>query len=200
MAPPNSSSNRPSPTLNGAQWQGSKAKDQVAQDMIDNRIPLTGPLNTKEIYDRLYANDPNFKNFPYIKERYDSRFKTLRTSLTQLYKEAEYDNKAIEEDLKKIPPAESNIKGELRWDGSPAQALLKEDIDNKLHEGLKPSELRETRDEYKMFNKTVFRKHIYQEVKARKPHHPAVAKTGYKKHRKRHFGDKKLCRGDEDNV
>lgn len=53
------------------------------------------------------------------------------------------------------------------WDGHPAQRLLKEDIDDGKHLGVTPAALRETKEEYKAFPLSVFRKHIHQEVRSR---------------------------------
>lgn len=50
---------RPPASLNGAKWKTSKAKQLVAQDIIDGLIPMEGPLDVDEIFHRLYS-DHNF--------------------------------------------------------------------------------------------------------------------------------------------
>jgi hypothetical protein len=42
-------------------------------------------------------------------------------------------------------------RGPRRFDGSAAQRFLKQDLDNKSNEGLKPKEFWHTRHEYKKF-------------------------------------------------
>lgn len=53
------------------------------------------------------------------------------------------------------------------WHRSPAYKLLKQDVDDKLHEQMKPMDLWLTRPEYQQFDLGCFRKHIYQEVDSR---------------------------------
>ena len=55
-----------------------------------------------------------------------------------------------------------------RWDATTAKHFLGLDIDAKMNEVMKPSQLRQTRDVYKLFPLDVFRNHINQEVKARR--------------------------------
>jgi hypothetical protein len=54
-----------------------------------------------------------------------------------------------------------------RWDGHPAQCLLKIDVDSGKHKRYKPELLRMTRKEYKLFPLEVFRKHIHQVERSR---------------------------------
>ena len=55
-----------------------------------------------------------------------------------------------------------------RWDGSEAQALLKQDIDNEFHLWFCPKELYLSREEYKKFDFEVFGPHVYQEIRSKK--------------------------------
>jgi hypothetical protein len=66
------------------------------------------------------------------------------------------------------PVASFNQLGAPRWDGSSAQTLLNADIDDGKHTRMKPQVLHGTREEYEVFDLTVFRKHIRQEVQTRK--------------------------------
>lgn len=91
----------------------------------------------------------------------------LRIRFVQYKEGAEYGSIALAHDrqLHLVNPNPPNWEYP-RWDGSAAQRLLKEDIGNKKHVGVKPQDLRETRDEYKAFPKEVFRKHIQQELRS----------------------------------
>jgi len=178
-------------TLNNAKWLGSKAKDQIAQDIIDGLIPSEGKINVKEIFGTMYKDNPLFKDFPWNEERYVDRIQSLRTGIATHYKWAEQDRKAVIEDLKNHPPPPANIRGELRWEGSDAQRLLKQDVDEDRHKDLSPSGLRETRPEYKLFTRKVFTKHIDQEKQDRKEFN-----DNGKRYKKNHFGDKALSRID----
>jgi hypothetical protein len=177
--------------LNNAQYNHSAARSQIAQDIIDEYIPRTGSFDSKDIYDTLYANDKNFKNFPYDKVTYDRRIESLRKGINNNLKEAMDDHDAVIEDLQKHPPKDKNIRGQLRWEGSAAEHLLEQDIKDKLHEGVSPEVLQATRNEYLLFDLKVFTKHIDQTAQALKTHH----KEGKQhKRKKRHFGNKELSR------
>ena len=54
------------------------------------------------------------------------------------------------------------------WDGSDAQKLLELDVAGYAHVGMTPKELQKTRDEYKQIELTVFRNHLYQEIRKTK--------------------------------
>ena len=55
-------------------------------------------------------------------------------------------------------------RGNKYWYDSKAKKLLYDDVKNGRHIGKKPSELRDERDEYKMFTKKKFRVHLYAEI------------------------------------
>ena len=177
--------------LNNAKYEYSEARAQIAQDIIDEYIPQTGPFDSKEIFNTLYANDERFKNFPYSKEVYDRRIKSLRKGITANLKEAQDDHAAVLEDLLKYPPKDKNIRGQLRWEGSAAERLLEQDITDKLNEGVAPSVFQATRNEYLLFDLDVFTKQIHQVTKALKPHN---ANSKQHRRKKRHYGKKELSR------
>lgn len=178
-------------TLNNAQYNHSAARAQIAQDIIDGYIPRTGSFDSKDIFDTLYANDKNFKNFPYNKDAYDRRIDSLRKGITNNIEEAMADHDAVLSDLLKYPPKDKNIRGQIRWEGSAAEELLEQDIKDKLHVGVSPEVLQATRNEYLLFDLKVFTKHIDQTAQGLKTHH----KEGKQhKRKKRHFGNKDLSR------
>ena len=82
----------------------------------------------------------------------------------QFKKWANYDEKALQADRLVYPIKDKDIRGEPRWEGSQAQALLKEDVANKIHENMEPKELRQMagREAYQQFSLTKFRKHLDQ--------------------------------------
>jgi len=188
---------KPKATLNNAIYNHSAARAQIAQDIIDDYIPKTGPFDSKEIFDTLYANDKRFENFPYNKDTYDRRIKSLRKGISDNLKEANDDHAAALEDLLKHPPKDKNIRGQFRWEGSAAERLLEQDIIDKLHEGVCPELFQATRNEYLLFDLNVFRKQIHQVVLALKPHHK---KDKQKKRKKRHFGDNELSRKEKEGT
>ena len=177
--------------LNNEKYANSAARAQIAQDIIDDYIPKTGPFDSKDIFDTLYANDERFKNLPYSKETYDRRINALRNGINNNLQEAYEDHDAVLEDLLKYPPQDKNIRGQLRWEGSAAERLLEQDIIDKLNQGVAPAAFQTTRNEYLLFDLDVFTKQIHQVTKALKPH---SQKGNQHKRKKRHYGQKELSR------
>jgi hypothetical protein len=54
------------------------------------------------------------------------------------------------------------------FDLHPAKLLLRDDVANNRHVGLRPSQLWSKRDEYQEFDKRIFKERIYQEIKRTK--------------------------------
>lgn len=157
---------RPPATLNGALWQGSDAKNMIAQDIIDGHIPpYPTAINVEEIFEELYSGHPYFDNFPFDRTRYRGRIQSLRKAVQKHSGWATFDDQALLHDLGLRPPAARNVRGQLRWDGSEAQRLLPIDIANKKHleEAFNtPKKLWASNIEYLKFDLNVFRGHIDQ--------------------------------------
>jgi len=188
---------RPPASLNNADWRYSKAKQLVSQDLIDGLIPLEGHFDAKEIFKEHYEGHEFFKNFPFDQERYTARIERIRKAIAKLQTWAEYDSQKLLEDLAKQPRPEKNIRGELRWDGSEAQELLKLDMEHGLHLQMKPSKLRDTRAAYKLFGIRVFQQHIDQAKTAAKDYDEVTKSRRYKSLK---LGDKSLRRSNNSTT
>jgi hypothetical protein len=70
---------KPPATLNGANWISSEAKEIMAQDIIDGHIEPDPKVavDVHEMYKKLYAHRAEFKDFPFIEERYKDRLDKL---------------------------------------------------------------------------------------------------------------------------
>jgi len=172
--------------INGADWRFSKAKNKIAQDIVDGLIPSDGPINVDEIFYSRHADNPLFKDFPCREELYRNRINSLRGGIVKLKKCADFDKKAIKADRLLHPRRSHNVRGEPRWDGSDAQACLKIDMTaDKLAE-MTQDALWKSRPAYQLFQFVIFRKHIDQYTQSKKKHkNPRRRKKG-------HYGDKKL--------
>ena len=148
--------------LNDAKWFGSVAKDIIAQDFIDEILPLEGSLNSKDIFDSLYAGHPDFKDFPYEKKIYDGRLASLQKAVRTRRDNAMMDAAALVKDRQKFPCRSHNTKGEPNWKGSEAEFWLRIDMEDEKHLTMKPSQLRNTRECYKIFSGHRFSKRIDQ--------------------------------------
>jgi hypothetical protein len=156
-------------------WLNSLAKAQLYRDLVDGTIPL----NSEDMApSQVYAFRAMFQEYEYPK---------FRTNLNNLRKKVRTDisiaavgNAALAHDRQLFPKRTHNHRGEPRWDNSAARAHLKADMDLGLHIGVKPSDLRGTRDSYQLYKPLTFAKHIHQEIRARKFQAYVKAKTRQK--------------------
>jgi len=151
------------------EWEHSDAKKLLKGDLLSGKIPLDGEgMTPQEAYlqrPEFIASDPKYKRFP-------NRLRALREQLIAKNDRADEDREALLHDRKLHPIPERNHRGELRWEGSEVQRLLRLDMDSGKHKTMKPSELYQSREEYndkdKGYPLEVFRQHIHQEVRKRK--------------------------------
>lgn len=101
------------------------------------------------------------------------KFSNFKTNLDALHKRISKDKNRADEDLAAYlhdmqihPPPATTAAAYPRWQDSDAEKLLKSDIEAGIGTALKPEQLWKSRMEYKSFPLTVFRKHIYQELRA----------------------------------
>ena len=102
----------------------------------------------------------------------------LRKQMRQKKNHAARDSAALVHDRAIYPKPHLNHRGEPRWEGSEAERLLREDMQQRMHEysgkslpslmqmslaALPPEQLWLSRDEYQDYQKDTFRQHIHQE-------------------------------------
>lgn len=78
------------------------------------------------------------------------------------------EDAALVHDRALFPVATHNYRGELRWEGSAAEAWLRVDVSTGKSERVKPKALHNSRAAYRVFPLKVFREHIYQERRCQK--------------------------------
>ena len=149
-------------------WRHSPAKALLKEGMLSGRYPETMAIQL------IYADKPEFRQYPY--DNFKTNCGNLREALNHEIDRAIKDDTNYSKDKPLysngpdagaggyIPPLPGQ---EMKWAGSDAEKKLKEDVDNKLHETMKPSDLRSTRPEYMEWPLAVFRDHITQEVRSR---------------------------------
>jgi hypothetical protein len=146
-------------------WQNSEAKKLLLQDLHTGAIPLDGDLMTpRDAYRQRpeFAEFDGYANFP-------SRLRGARQQVARLQNRAASDSAAFAHDQQIYPNAAKNHRGEPRWEGSKAERLLRQDMDEGKHKAMKPQLLYNARKEYyEHYPLKVFREHIYQEEKRRK--------------------------------
>jgi hypothetical protein len=106
---------------------------------------------------------------------FSANLKSLREKISGLKVAAELEDAAVARQLRKFPTNNWVTVGVgdaqvvyPRWQGHPAQYLLRLDIKGGNTEGHSPMSLRASRPLYRLFPLQVFRDHIYKELKALK--------------------------------
>jgi hypothetical protein len=138
-------------------WRNSHAKKLLITDIIDGRID--DDMTPKQVF----AFRPEFQVYNY--DNFVTNLRNMRKTVTKQQDLADDDEAAFAHD--ELLELRVNGKPYPRWQGSVAEQLLKQDIDNGRHINMKPRELRESRLEYRPYPQTVFRDHIHQELRAR---------------------------------
>lgn len=155
-------------------WAYSWAKEIIWNDLCSDNpcFPLDMPAED------VYQQRPEFKSWPF--GQFEERLEALREAYQEKKKHSTTDMAALARARAVNPKPTHNKRGEVRWEGSDAERLLKQDIDSKKHMAMFPEELWRSRPQYARDCPTlkVFRDHIYAEVHRRKF-------IRYRKHKKK---------------
>jgi hypothetical protein len=143
------------------EWADHPARKVLKQAFFDKEIPLDYKGQPRTIYDK-FKDHIAFKGMPYD-GKFTGRLRSLRNQVKGRMTRVETDQLAYDNFRRNHPVQQYSDAGQLRWAGSEAEFFLKQDMKAKLHEGVKPEEFWATREEYQLFDKKRFRKHIEQE-------------------------------------
>jgi hypothetical protein len=143
-------------------WIESTGKRLLINDLCNNNIANEGARGDfKTIYKQRVEfggdDDKEFKLF-------NSRLKSARKQVKAMKTEAEWNRVATAQYRQHHPVQAVDSNGKPRWQGSMAETFLKQDIADKKHESVKPQVLYYSRKEYQVFELSVFRGHIHQEL------------------------------------
>jgi hypothetical protein len=112
----------------------------------------------------VYAQHPEFTDFPF--EPFGRRLQALRKQCAIKHSRGEAGAAAMAHDRQFVGELRVGRGAALlRWGRSDAERFLRLDIANGLHQDLMPQILYQSRVEYQVFSRKVFRGHIHQEVK-----------------------------------
>jgi hypothetical protein len=140
-------------------WKDSAAKDQLTNDILEGRVTLgMKPKAVLAMHPELYA--PYAKNF-------SANYRSLQRSIQSLHARRDEDHAWVSHDRRLHPPSAVDLRGYPRWDGHPAQRLLKLDVAAGKHKELLPKQLQLTRPEYMEFPLKVFSDHVNQAKSSR---------------------------------
>jgi hypothetical protein len=168
---PNRAPQRPPASLNDADWGSSDAKHLIVQDMMDGIVPYNQKIkDIEKLYHDMYAHQPEFRDFPFDLIRYRDRINRIQKAVARLKWAADYDEACLKAAREKHPKPTHGPTGKILWEDSEAATWIKIDFEAGKHLNMKPSELRETRDCYKLFSKRRFSKRLDQMKEAAKPY------------------------------
>lgn len=148
-------------------WKNCEAKRILYTDLLAGLLTTDNSvMGAKEVYELYKREEPSFekvswKNFP-------ERLKRLRNKVTDKNDRSARDAAALQHDRTIYPKPTHNHRNEPIWEGSVAQKFLEKDIDEGKHLLMEKKALFLSRPEYQLFDKNVFRGHVYQELKKRK--------------------------------
>ena len=160
-------------------WQWSDARAILFNDLVNNKVPLywkRGDMTAAQAFDQLYKDEPPFQisDFGDI-TKFKTRLSSLRKIVKQKSERAEEDALALAHDQLIFPEPILDIRGYPNWRKSEARKQLKKDLTEGKHKNRRPMVLWLSHPEYQKFPLTVFRNHIYKELRKMK-------KGGRKKH------------------
>ncbi|KAG7342240.1 hypothetical protein IV203_007332 [Nitzschia inconspicua] len=147
-------------------WRKSKAKRLLYEFLMDGIVPMEddGTMSLEDIY----AIDPEFSKFDF--DKFKGRLNRIRFNIMELDIRANDDLEAFQNFKSNHKPSLFSHKGYIQWQGSTAQELLWDDLDEYLKDpNSKPKDLWLKRKEYHdEFPLDAFRDKIKQEIRTEK--------------------------------
>lgn len=127
---------------------------------------ITKEMGPKEVFEK-YKNMREFQGMVYG-NNFTTRLRSLRGIVARDKDRAVLDRKALKIAIANHPVPEFNHRGEPQWNGSKAQAILKEQIDAGKYPLNTPQQLWELEKEFQKFHLSTFRWKIHQYIRTQK--------------------------------
>ena len=145
---------------------------------IAEQLYLDGTItNSMSVRNDVWPMRPEFMAVKY--NNFYNNFRRIKNTITANKQRAVIDEAGFRHDISIYPLARDTAGF---WDGSDAQRLLKEDMDDrKQHEKMKPKMFYLSRPEYQHFPLEKFRGHIHQELRATRETNYWIVKKKKKK-------------------
>jgi len=143
-----------------------RGKQLLLRDLREGLYPEDMP------FEEVFYQRPEFDvgvSHSEAKRLFENRLKAARKLVTQNNTRSASELVLMQQDRAAHPPPARYPSGEPRWDGSAAQALLKEDVKNKVHESMSREAFYTSRTEYYLdFSLQTISNHVDQEVRSSK--------------------------------
>ena len=145
-------------------WRNSEAKSVLVQDFLDGKVVMDedGKM-TRRAINELYHSRPIYQRTR--RDRWASRLAALRTCYKESHLRAENDSLLYQLDQLNRPQKDTDSIGRPRWNGSAAASELRDDIAAGAHLAMERKTLYELRPSYKVFEFSVFSKHVHHELR-----------------------------------
>lgn len=148
-------------------WRRSEARIVLLDDLQRNVLPLDENVMSAEEAWVVYSEHEAFKGLVEFRQ-FKVQLKAHRMQVGKKVPDLAVQLEALKHDRQLHPRASHNNRGEPIFDMSDAKELLQNDVKQKKHIGITPSQFRETRDEYKQFPSEIIKERIYQEIRRQK--------------------------------
>ena len=149
-------------------WLNSEARQIILDDLESELLPLDEEEVSADMAWEFYRHLPEFvgPNISYI--QFIERLAAHRQQVKKKFERSHREEAALAHDRKLYPRQTHDHRGLPVFDLHAAKLLLRQDVIDKKHETMVPSELRKTRPEYCEFKQEIFKQRVYQEVRYRK--------------------------------
>jgi hypothetical protein len=147
-------------------WLNSAARLILLDDLEEGILSLDPKDEPAKMAWEFYKDLPEFELVEY--NQFRDRLRDHRKQVGDRKKQSAFEEEAFQHDRLLHPRSKHNSRGAPVFDLSDAKELLRADIKEGRHDGMKPQEFRETRQEYKSFSKKIFKERIYQEIRRNK--------------------------------
>jgi hypothetical protein len=139
-------------------WRYSEAKKLLRKDIVDGVVTMHS--NVHVVYN---MRDGIYLDYEF--EKFRNNLKNLIVAVQKDQTDAATNTIALNNTLdRKPPPDPANQAAYPPWHSSPARMYLLQDLANGVFQGMKPSQIQQTRQEYQEFPSRVFRDNYYKEV------------------------------------
>jgi len=152
-------------------WRQHPLREFLEAELANYNIPLDvndmGPTEVWETYcDR--EDTAHLFDGMVFGAAFKRRLQALRKQVGANLNRAAMDQMAFDIHRGNFPYQPFDAEGKRNWHGSEAEELLEEDLAEGLYPEMSPMELWQSRPQYQLFDKDVFRGHIHQSIQTAK--------------------------------
>ena len=145
-------------------WRNSESKQIVLDDLEVGVISLDESDSAEDLFYGMYQFTPEFIAERVTFGQFRDRLKDHRDQLKHKFESPSWEEAALEHDRLLHPKKMYNQRGEKIFYWSEAMALLKQDVAEKKHLAMTPSQLHQSRPEYGQFKLAIFDQRIQQAI------------------------------------